>query len=203
LNHAALQQPIATDTPKQEEPVADAVLLQQIREGSHAAFSLLVQRYHRKCYAIAYRFMQDRALAEDMVQEAFLKLWERPAMWQENFGVSFIAWFQRVLVNLCLDTRKKKKPGNLEEDDWIADESESIEWHLIQRQVQQFMESQIADLPERQRVALNLCFDDELSNRQAAEVMGINLKALQSLIMRAKTTLKEKVRNSPYGIIGK
>ena len=49
-------------------------------------------------------------------------------------------------------------------------------------------------MPERQRTALNLCFDEGLSNQEAAEAMGVNLKALQSLIMRAKTTLKERMK---------
>jgi RNA polymerase sigma-70 factor (ECF subfamily) len=56
------------------------------------------------------------------------------------------------------------------------------------------LEKEIAALPERQRIALNLCFDEGLSNQDAAEVMGINLKALQSLIMRAKTTLKARMK---------
>ena len=56
------------------------------------------------------------------------------------------------------------------------------------------VEKEIAALPERQRTALNLCFDEGLTNLEAAEVMGVNLKALQSLIMRAKTTLKERLK---------
>ena len=62
-------------------------------------------------------------------------------------------------------------------------------------QRQQALEREIAALPERQRTALNLCFDEGLSNQDAADVMGVNLKALQSLIMRAKTTLKERMKN--------
>ena len=57
------------------------------------------------------------------------------------------------------------------------------------------LEKEIAALPERQRTALNLCFDEGLSNQEAAEVMGLKLKALQSLVMRAKTTLKERLKN--------
>ncbi len=56
------------------------------------------------------------------------------------------------------------------------------------------MEREIVALPERQQTALNLCFDEGLSNQEAAEIMGVNLKALQSLIMRAKTTLKERMK---------
>ena len=65
---------------------------------------------------------------------------------------------------------------------------------MIRTQEQNALEKEIAVLPERQRAALNLCFDEGLSNQEAAQVMGINLKALQSLIMRAKTTLKERMK---------
>lgn len=178
----------------------DVMLLAQIREGSHAAFSLLVKRYSSKCYRLAYRFMQEKSLSEDIVQEAFLKLWERPGMWQEERKVPFIVWFRRVIVNLCLDRHKKKRPDALIDDSWVPDESETIEERLIQRQQQRCLEAHISDLPERQRIALNLCFDEELTNKDAAEVMGINLKALQSLLMRAKMNLKDKIRNNHYGI---
>jgi len=57
------------------------------------------------------------------------------------------------------------------------------------------LESVIAALPERQRTAINLCYDEGLSNQDAADVMAINLKALQSLVMRAKTTLKERLKS--------
>jgi len=65
---------------------------------------------------------------------------------------------------------------------------------MIRLQEQRLLEKEIAALPERQRMALNLCFDEGLSNQEAAEVMGVNLKALQSLIMRAKTTLKDRMK---------
>jgi RNA polymerase sigma-70 factor (ECF subfamily) len=64
----------------------------------------------------------------------------------------------------------------------------------MRAQEQRILEKEIAALPERQRTALNLCFDEGLTNQEAAEVMGLHLKALQSLIMRAKTTLKERMK---------
>jgi RNA polymerase sigma-70 factor (ECF subfamily) len=66
---------------------------------------------------------------------------------------------------------------------------------MIRAQEQKMLEKEIAALPERQRTALNLCFDEGLTNQEAAEIMGLNLKALQSLIMRAKTTLKARLRS--------
>ena len=76
----------------------------------------------------------------------------------------------------------------------LADERESADEAMIRNQEQKLLEKEIAALPERQRTALNLCFDEGLSNQEAAEAMGVNLKALQSLIMRAKITLKESMK---------
>ena len=95
-------------------------------------------------------------------------------------------------MNLCLDWQKKKRPLTLDEASPLADERETLDAAIIRTQEQKILEKEIAALPERQRTALNLCFDEGLSNQEAAEVMGLNLKALQSLIMRAKATLQEE-----------
>ena len=70
---------------------------------------------------------------------------------------------------------------------------EALDATVIHSQEQKMLEKEIAALPKRQRTALNLCFAEGLSNQDAAEVMGLKLKALQSLIMRAKATLKERL----------
>jgi RNA polymerase sigma-70 factor (ECF subfamily) len=98
------------------------------------------------------------------------------------------------VVNLCLDWQKKKRPLPLDEEMPLIDERETADEAMIKVQEQRLLEKEIAALPERQRTALNLCFDEGLSNQEAAETMGVNLKALQSLIMRAKTTLKERMK---------
>ena len=172
----------------------DARLLQCICEGQQAAFAVLVQRYAQRFYRVAYRFIGRRTDAEDIVQDAFVKLWERPQMWQAEKNVAFTTWFHRVVINRCLDYQKKKRPSLLIDDTWIQDERETQEEIMMHNQQQRLVETQIAALPERQRIALNLCFYEELSNQEAAQVMGLHLKALQSLLMRAKMTLKENLK---------
>ena len=100
------------------------------------------------------------------------------------------------MVNLCLDQRKKKKPEVLDNDALVVDDRAPVDEMMMRQQEQKMVEKEIAALPERQRTALNLCFDEGLTNQEAAEVMGLKLKALQSLIMRAKTTLKERMKTS-------
>jgi RNA polymerase sigma-70 factor (ECF subfamily) len=171
----------------------DETLLHRIREGRHDAFSALVCRHVKRFYSIAYRILNNKVEAEDIVQEAFLKLWEKPELWDETRQVKFTTWFYRVVTNLCLDHNKKKKPVRLPEDLPIIDGKPNGIELLEQRQKQAMLEKFIRELPERQQLALNLCFYEGLSNKEAAEIIDIKVKALQSLIMRAKITLKEKI----------
>lgn len=175
-----------------EEQLDDSVLLKHIQDGNHRAFAVLVRRHATRFYRVAYRFLADREEAEDRVQECFLKLWEQPGRWREG-KASFTTWFYRVVVNSCLDYRKQHPPLSLMEEAIVLDEALQQEEILLQTEEQLKLEKEIGALPERQRVALNLCFYEGLSNKEAAQVMGVGLKALQSLVMRAKTTLKERL----------
>jgi RNA polymerase sigma-70 factor (ECF subfamily) len=181
---------MAADLPEQD----DHELLALIQEGSRQAFAALVQRHTERFYRLAYRYVQNREAAEDVVQDAFLKLWEDPGKWRPERNSKFTTWFYRIVVNLCLDWQKKKRPLPLDEELPLADDRETMDAAMIRDQEQRILEREIAALPERQRMALNLCFDEGLSNKEAAEVMGLNLKALQSLITRAKATLRERVK---------
>lgn len=173
----------------------DDELLARIQDGNGPAFAELVERHTERFYRLAFRYLQNKEAAEDVVQDAFVKLWENPALWRSERNTKFTTWFYRIVVNLCLDARKKKKPEALEDETSIIDERKAVDEAMIESQEQQALEREIAGLPERQRVALNLCFGQGLSNQEAADIMGLNLKALQSLLMRAKTTLKERMKN--------
>ena|SRR5713226_1341077 len=172
----------------------DHELLALIQDGSHHAFAELVTRHTARFYGLAYRYVQSKETAEDIVQDAFLRLWENPGKWQPDRSSKFTTWFYRIVVNLCLDWQKKKRPVELDDEISLTDDRDAMDAVLIRTQEQRILEKEIGALPERQRMALNLCFDEGLSNQEAAEVMGVNLKALQSLIMRAKATLKERMR---------
>ena len=174
----------------------DHELLARIQAGSHDAFAALVQRHTERFYRLAYRYVQNRDEAEDIVQDAFLKLWEDPGKWQPERNSKFTTWFYRVVVNLCLDWQKKKRPLALDDEVSQPKGESALDIAAMQRQEQKMLEQEIAVLPERQRTALTLCFAEGLSNQEAAEVIGVRLKALQSLIMRAKATLKARMK--PY-----
>ena len=83
----------------------------------------------------------------------------------------------------------------LSENIEIVDKQDGQDISLQKKQKQSLLDLFIQELPEKQQIALNLCFYEGLSNQEAAEIIGIKLKALQSVIMRAKTTLKEKMNH--------
>ncbi len=172
----------------------DARLLMALQAGDGQAFNMLVRHHAERFYRVAYRYTAHPAEAEDVVQEAFLKLWERPGMWEARRNIAFTTWFYRVVVNICLDRQKKKRLLPLLDEAFVPDTRDTQEEVVIGHRRQTELEAQIAALPERQRTALNLCFYEHLSNQEAAQVMGVRLKALQSLLMRAKQTLKERLQ---------
>ncbi len=176
---------------------ADTVLLEAIQQGNRQAFAYLVRRHTSTFYRLAYRFMNSRDDAEDIVQEAFVALWEHPSRWDASKNARFTTWFYRIIVNRCLDAKRKPEGLELQEDS--EDATENQEEQLIKSRQQQQLEHAIAQLPERQRTALNLAFYEELSNKEAADVMNIPLKALQSLLMRAKANVKLMLQEKKHG----
>lgn len=172
----------------------DEELIQLITEKDHSAFSELVRRYSSKFYSTAYRILMNRSDSEDMVQEAFLKIWNEPDLWDSSYNTKFTTWFYRVIINQCLDYKRKKSYRNHEEytespstqfdtDDIVENMSKS-----------ELINSCIKGLPERQQIALNLFYYDNLSIAEAAEIMELKPKGMESLVLRAKENLKERLR---------
>lgn len=176
--------------------LSDEQLLDLITEGDKTAFSELVMRHSKKIYGIAYRFLSNRDDAEDMVQDAFLKLWHNPEIWNKQYKIKFTTWFYKIVINLSLDYKKKNKPETLGEDMEILADNNKSEEIMENNQKKELVDQFITELPERQQTALNLCFYEGISNKEAAEIMDVNLKALESLIMRAKENLKLMISKS-------
>lgn len=172
---------------------SDESLMALIRQGSHQAFSILVRRHTDRFYAAAFRMTGRVSEAEDLVQDAFLKIWQKPDIWKDDKGAKFTTWFYRILVNQNIDHLRKNQ--KLMSDDsvmpFIADGANSPEDNTAIGEEQRQLDAAMRLLPERQRTALNLCFYEGLSNAEAAGIMGVKIKALESLLIRAKTGLRE------------
>ncbi len=171
----------------------DEDLMARIKRGDHQAFAALVRRHSTMFYACAFRVSANRDEAEDAVQDAFLKLWKNPSVWDATRGAKFTTWFYRVVVNTATDRIRKNKRLVSGGDmfDTMPDNADAQDDVLVATEEQQILESAIQALPERQKLALNLCFYEGLSNKEAADTLGVGLKALESLLMRAKAGLKQ------------
>ena len=162
--------------------------MELIQDYHHEAFSTLVRRHTERFYALAYKTLFNQTEAEDIVQECFLKVWHKPSIWRKNRKTKFTTWFYRVVVNACYDHNKRKSSGShvSEELDLIESGQGDPEATALNKEV----ENALMSLPMRQRTAVILCFIEGLSNQEAADVLGIRLKAFQSLLMRGKEALK-------------
>jgi RNA polymerase sigma-70 factor (ECF subfamily) len=180
----------------------DESLMGRIVSGDQQAFASLVRRHSGLFFSAAFRMCHQEQEAEDIVQEAFLKLWQKPEAFDAAKGVKFTTWFYRVVTNLAIDKVRRKKPQtNPDVLEFMADKKPLADMAMEEQQEQTALEKAIAALPERQRAALNLCFYEGLSNKEAAEIMDVGVKALESLLMRAKKALREELANA--GMIGK
>jgi RNA polymerase sigma-70 factor (ECF subfamily) len=169
--------------------LADEDLLARIGKGDHEAFRLLVDRHLTRSLALAERIVGERSEAEDVVQESFLRVWLHAARWQPK-GARFGTWFYRVVVNRCLDIMRRAKPLPLETVENMAGHEPGAAAQLYRRQVARRVKAAMAQLPGRQRAALALCYYDEMSQLEAAEVLGVTVGALESLLVRARRQLR-------------
>ena len=169
----------------------DDELMKLIQEGNHNAFSALVHRYFSKCYSIAYRFLGSINDSEDVVQIVFLKIWNNPFQWKGEHSSKVSNWLYRIITNQCIDLIRSRKPHCDFKDDILEVNTVSCEEQLAETEEQRWLEKAIIELPTNQKTALNLCFYEGLSNKEASEIMSLTTKAVQSLLMRAKAKLKK------------
>lgn len=180
---------------------SDDQLMRAAGSGDRAAFSLLVGRHGRKATGIAGRIVGNRADAEDVVQEAFLRAWRKAPEWQSEAqrGAQFTTWYYRVLVNLCID--RKRKPANdpIEAADQVADAGPDGEAAMATKQIGARVGAAVAALPERQRAALVLCHYEGMTNIEAAAVLELSVGALESLLVRARRSLRDSLADLAGG----
>ncbi len=173
--------------------ITDEDLMARVRNADHEAFAVLVNRHTEMFYSAAYRMCGHQNDAEDIVQDSFLKLWNNPKLWDASRGAKFTTWFYRVVTNQAIDfTRKKKHKFGGDLPDHVECDRDSQQDIMESEEQSEIIEQVIQSLPDRQKVALNLCFYEGLTNKDAAEIMGVGVKALESLLMRAKAGVRDR-----------
>lgn len=172
---------------------SDLVLVQRAGQGDAGACGVLVGRHLPRILHFASRMLGDTAAAEDVAQEVFLRLWTNAATWRPG-AAQLSTWLHRIALNLCLDRRRRYREEPLPEAMEPMDDTPDAIDLLQRRDTKQRVAAALATLPEAQRTAVVLCHYQELRNIEAAEVMGVSIEALESLLARGRRSLRERLR---------
>lgn len=174
------------------DPDADDVA--KAGQGDRAAAARLIGRHAPKLLTVARRMLGAQAEAEDAVQEVFLRLWTHAARWQPG-KAKFETWLYRVMLNQCYDRLRRRPAAPLEAADDVADGAALPDAGLDEGNLGQEIGRALDELPERQKAAILLCHFRELGNIEAAEIMGISVEALESLLARGRRSLRARLEH--------
>jgi RNA polymerase sigma-70 factor (ECF subfamily) len=174
-------------------PDSDAELLERVASGDPRAYRELVERHVRGVHAFVYRMLRSRAEAEEVCQESFLRLWQQADTFVAHAKPS--TWLYRVAHNLAVDRLRRRREGSHPSSIEDVPTSERSSMLVYDKQVAEAVEAALAALPERQRAALSLVHYQGMSNAEAAEVLGVKVRALESLLARGRQQLRELLRD--------
>lgn len=172
--------------------MSNASDLDQIRKaaaGDRWAINGLVGRYSPGILALATRMLGDKTEAEDVTQETFIRAWKALPDWEPR--AKFSTWLHRVALNLCYDRLRKRREKTVDEFPERVDPALRPDEQFEQGERLEALETAILNLPERQSAALILCAIEGHSQDEAASIMEISVSALESLLARARRTLRQ------------
>jgi RNA polymerase sigma-70 factor (ECF subfamily) len=168
--------------------VSDDALLVAYGNGDVMAARALALRLTPRMLAVATRMLGDRAEAEDVAQEAMLRLWRIAPDWRQG-EAKVSTWLYRVVANLCIDRRRKTRSVGLDTVPEPPDDTPGAEAGLQQAARATALDQALLQLPDRQRQAVVLRHLQGLSNPEIAEVMDMSVEAVESLTARGKKAL--------------
>ena len=183
--------------------ISDDALLQLYANGDQAAARQLTLRLAPRAFKQAYRMLGVQADAEDVAQEAMMRVWKIAPEWRSG-DAKVMTWLYRVVANLCLDRLRKVQSTSLDAIDEPIDPSPSAADDMQSNARLDALQAALIALPERQRQALVLRHIEELANPEIADVMEISVEAVESLTSRGKRALTQilKGRKAALGFEG-
>ena len=171
--------------------VSDEALLVLYANGDSSGARLLTLRLVPRILGYAARLLNDRAEAEDVAQEAMLRLWRMAPDWRQG-EAKISTWLYRVTTNLCTDRLRLRMRRNvvaLDDAPDMADAAPGAVAVLIEADRMAALNAALTSLPDRQREAVVMRHIEGLSNPEIADVMDIGIEAVESLISRGKRAL--------------
>jgi len=166
-------------------------------------FEILMRRHEDSVFRLAVRILEGNTdEARDVAQEVFIRLWENPHAWKPT--ALFTTWLYRVTMNRALNRRRMLKLksifslSDVKSLGFAQSDNNAPDRQLLQDEAQVRFEYEFNRLPPRQRAALHLRYRENLPVAEVAAAMSVSLKSVESLLSRAKETLRARLRNSPH-----
>jgi RNA polymerase sigma-70 factor (ECF subfamily) len=187
------------------EELTDAEIMLRVGAGDDAAFDYLVDKFRRPVVSFMYRMAHNQAVAEELAQEVFLRVYRSRATYAAE--AKFTTWLYRIATNLAVnharDTRSERTAPSvsLDEPDEetgsrmdVADRSLTAEQQLLRTERMAAIKQHVMELPERQRMAVLMHKYQEMDYREIAQVLKLSESATKSLLFRAYETLRDKLK---------
>ena len=168
----------------------------RVARGDERAFQLLSRRHLPAMLGLARRILGNAAEAEDVTQEALMRVWTHAPRWQPL--AQFRTWLTRLVVNLCLDRKRRAPWVALEMAGDIVDPAPDAGERAESDERERMLATAIDKLPARQRSAIVLTYGEGMSNAQVAEILDTSVSAVETLLMRGKQNLRQA-----FGVIDK
>jgi RNA polymerase sigma-70 factor (ECF subfamily) len=177
----------------------DAELMLRVKEGDAQSFALLLQRHRNPIIHFLFRMVQNQALAEELAQEVFLRVYKARASYEPT--AKFTTWLFRIATHLALNSLRDRRnerlfeslDGGQENGREVPDAQPSIEQELLKELRARQIRAAIAKLPEKQRAAVLMHKYEEMDYAQIARVLGCSESAVKSLLFRAYETLRARL----------
>jgi RNA polymerase sigma-70 factor (ECF subfamily) len=184
---------------------SDAEIMLAVAAGDEAGYNYLVGKYHRQIIHFLYRMVHNEAVAEELAQEVFLRVYRSRESYRAE--AKFSTWLYRIATNLAVnharDTRHERTAQTLELDapdtesgatPEVADDDLNVEQTMMREERMAAIRAQVAALPERQRMAVLMHKYREMDYRQIGDVLKLSESATKSLLFRAYQTLRERLK---------
>lgn len=174
--------------------VSDEALMSQVSNGNKAAYAVLVNRHFDRMLRLAQRTIGSRDDAEDIAQEICITIWTHAKDWEPG-RAKFTTWSYRMLMNRCIDFHRRPRAESLDVVEEREDQSPDVTEVLYRSQMANHVATAMAELPANQRAAIALCYYEEMSNSEAAEILSTTVGAIESLLVRGKRYLREILKD--------